>query len=258
MGLARLDFSAAILFCAIGLASCAEKFPQDIPESYTVPNEYTFSVPYEKAWPEVVKTISAETRVRTMDKEAGIIVTEVAVVDNKPSATPEKASTFGRTYKNSYSVKLSEAGPGQTTVKVRTNLTEEYFAIYNRECPAESFAAFLRQDLFRKICGNLYRNPARCLALFPTYNAAVCLPPAPRPTLTQEEEVSHPDLDPMWKLEINIKELQQALARAGYDPGPVDGRMGKKTRAALIHFQKDNKLEPTGKLNESTMIALEI
>lgn len=257
MGLAKLDFSAAILVCAVGLASCAERFPQDIPASYTVPDEYTFSVPYEKAWPEVVRTISAESRVRITNKKAGIIVTEEAVVD-QPGTTPEKASAFGRTYKNSYSVKLSEAGPGQTTVTVRANLTEEYFAVYNRECPAESSAAFLRQELFRKICGNLYRNPAKCLALFPTYNAAVCLPPAPGPALTQEEEVSHPDLDPMWKLEINIKELQQALAKAGYDPGPVDGRMGKKTRAALIHFQKDNKLEPTGKLNEATMIALEI
>lgn len=258
MARAKLDFSAAILFCAVGLAACADKFPRDLPADYTVPDEYTFSVPYEKAWPEVVKTAAAESRLRTADKEAGVIVTEVAVIDNSPAATPAKAASLGPTYRNSYSLKLSQAGPGKTTVKVRTHLTEEYLARHDRECPSEAFAAFLRQELFRKICDNLYRNPAKCLALFPAYNSAVCLPPAAKPALTQEDEISQPDMDPMWKLEINIKELQQALARAGYDPGPIDGRMGQKTRAALIRFQKDNKLEPTGKLNESTMIALEI
>ncbi|KJS03284.1 MAG: hypothetical protein VR65_02665 [Desulfobulbaceae bacterium BRH_c16a] len=62
----------------------------------------------------------------------------------------------------------------------------------------------------------------------------------------------------MWKMEIDVKELQKALADAGYNPGPIDGLMGKKTRAALTRFQKDNNLEPTGLLDEATMIALEI
>lgn len=256
MGSAKFAFSAAILFSTIALASCAEKFPSDIPENYTVPDAHTFSVPYEKAWQEVVQTIAGENRIRTRDKEGGVIVTEVAEIDNdKPRSTDDR--TFGRTYKNNYTVKLTEAGPGKTSIAIETNLVEEYFAIYNRECNAESFAAFLRQDLFRKICDNLYRNPAKCLALFPNYNSAVCLP-VPKAAQASAEEVSHPNLDPMWKLEINITDLQKALAREGYDPGPIDGRMGKKTRAALTRFQQDNKLEPTGKLDESTMIALEI
>ncbi len=258
MSLAKFGFPVAVLSCAFVLVSCAGKFPRDIPAEYTTPDEHTFSVSYEKAWQEVLKTISGETRVRSMDKDNGVIITEFVEVDGGEAAatSKEQNSAFGMTYKNSYAVKLTAAGHGKTTINVRTNLREQYFAVYDRECSTESLAAYLRQELFRKICGNLYSSQAKCMALFPSHNTAVCLPPAP--VATPEDEVSHPDLDPMWKLEINIRELQQALAKAGYDPGPIDGRMGKKTRAALIRFQKDNKLEPSGKLDESTMIALEI
>lgn len=257
MGLARLNLFAAVLFSVVLLASCAGNIPQDIPENYTAPTEHTFNVPYEKAWPEVVKAVSGSGPARLMNKEGGLIVTESAVVDRVTPA-PSEGPTFGKNYKNSYTIKLTEKGPNQTVVKVQTHLTEEYLSFYDRECKAESLAAFLRQELFRRICANIYQDPAKCITLFPSYNTAVCAPPAVKPSSGPEEEVSKEGLDPMWKMEINVKELQQALAREGYDPGPIDGRMGKKTRAALIRFQKDNKLEPTGKLDESTMIALEI
>ena len=32
----------------------------------------------------------------------------------------------------------------------------------------------------------------------------------------------------------SVRELQQALADAGYDPGPVDGDFGPRTRAAVM------------------------
>ena len=258
MSLAKIGYPAAVLFYALVLVSCAGRLPQDIPAGYTAPDEHTFSVPYEKAWRKVLKTISGETPLRSIDRKNGVMITEFAAVDTAtPAAAPEKNSlNLGMTYKNSYAVKLTAAGPGKTTINVRTNLVEENFAIYDRECSAEQLAPILRQQLLRKICDNLYGNPAKCLALFPDHNTAVCRPPAP--VASEVDKVSHPDLDPMWKLEINIKELQRALARAGYDPGPIDGRVGKKTRAALIRFQRDNNIEPSGKLDESTMIALEI
>lgn len=258
MGWANIPFSAAILSSVLLLASCAEKFPRDIPENYAVPHEYTFSVPFEKAWQEVVKTVSGRHRLLSVDKGNGVIVTEFAEIAGTNGAGKEGGSAFGRTYKNSYIVKVAEAGKGKTAISIKAHLKEEYFSLYDRECPAESFAAYLRQELFRGICADLYENPAKCLALFPTHNAAVCLPSAPPPSSAKEDDISHPNLDPMWKLEINVRELQKALARAGYDPGPIDGLMGRKTRAALIRFQKDNKLEASGKLDESTMIALEI
>ena len=35
----------------------------------------------------------------------------------------------------------------------------------------------------------------------------------------------------------NIKEAQQALKDKGYDPGPVDGVMGMKTKKRSNHFR---------------------
>jgi len=50
----------------------------------------------------------------------------------------------------------------------------------------------------------------------------------------------------------NIKEVQQALKDKGYDPGPVDGVMGSKTKDALKSFQSASNLSATGTLNSET------
>ena len=46
--------------------------------------------------------------------------------------------------------------------------------------------------------------------------------------------------------------VQTSLRNAGFDPGPIDGKMGKKTTAALKKFQDANKLTPDGEVNEET------
>ena len=51
--------------------------------------------------------------------------------------------------------------------------------------------------------------------------------------------------------------VQQALKSAGYDPGPIDGLVGRQTVEAIHSFQKDNGLE-VGDLNASTLMALKI
>ncbi|MGD9538137.1 MAG: peptidoglycan-binding protein [Alphaproteobacteria bacterium] len=45
-----------------------------------------------------------------------------------------------------------------------------------------------------------------------------------------------------------VKLAQQALRELGYDPGPLDGIEGERTRAALAAFQEDTGLEATGEL----------
>lgn len=53
-----------------------------------------------------------------------------------------------------------------------------------------------------------------------------------------------------------IKQVQRKLARLGYDPGPVDGRLGPATRAAIRKFQIANNMPPTGNIEPGVMALL--
>jgi murein L,D-transpeptidase YcbB/YkuD len=56
---------------------------------------------------------------------------------------------------------------------------------------------------------------------------------------------------------VTPTQLQKALRRAGYDPGPIDGRIGKKTRAAVKAFQRRQNLKADGIVGERTWSALQ-
>ena len=51
-------------------------------------------------------------------------------------------------------------------------------------------------------------------------------------------------------------EIQQALIEKHYLNGPATGVWGPESVDALKHFQQDQTLEPTGKLNSLSLIAL--
>jgi peptidoglycan hydrolase-like protein with peptidoglycan-binding domain len=55
-----------------------------------------------------------------------------------------------------------------------------------------------------------------------------------------------------------VQRVQIALNIRGYDPGPVNGVLGLKTRDTLIRFQKDRGLNASGKMDTPTLEALEI
>lgn len=55
-----------------------------------------------------------------------------------------------------------------------------------------------------------------------------------------------------------VKKVQTALNKKGYDCGTADGIMGKKTKAALKKFQKDNNLTVDGKIGKQVKKALNI
>ncbi len=50
----------------------------------------------------------------------------------------------------------------------------------------------------------------------------------------------------------DVRAAQQALRDKGYDPGPIDGKMGPKTTTALRQYQKAENLTATGKLDAPT------
>jgi len=49
-----------------------------------------------------------------------------------------------------------------------------------------------------------------------------------------------------------VKDIQLALRNAGYNPGPVDGKIGAKTREAIRAFQRENGLSADGKVGKKT------
>jgi peptidoglycan hydrolase-like protein with peptidoglycan-binding domain len=53
-----------------------------------------------------------------------------------------------------------------------------------------------------------------------------------------------------------VSKAQKALNDRGFRTGGVDGRMGPQTQAALVNFQRAEKLQPTGKLDGTTLKAL--
>ena len=53
-----------------------------------------------------------------------------------------------------------------------------------------------------------------------------------------------------------VRQVQKILNDRGFRTGGVDGRMGPQTQAALVNFQRAEKLQPTGKLDKPTLAAL--
>lgn len=51
---------------------------------------------------------------------------------------------------------------------------------------------------------------------------------------------------------------QQRLRELGYYRGPIDGQFGRGSQGALARFQRDNRMRPTGYLDERTIRALRL
>ena len=61
-----------------------------------------------------------------------------------------------------------------------------------------------------------------------------------------------PTVDPL------VRQAQTALAAARFNPGPIDGVMGARTRQAIRDFQTARRLAPSGELDAATRAALGI
>jgi len=53
-----------------------------------------------------------------------------------------------------------------------------------------------------------------------------------------------------------VRQAQKTLSDRGFRTGGIDGKMGPQTQAALVNFQRAEKLQPTGKLDRQTLAAL--
>ena len=56
----------------------------------------------------------------------------------------------------------------------------------------------------------------------------------------------------------DTRAAQEALKTQGFDPGPIDGQMGPRTRAAISDYQRRENLPVTGMLDDATMAKLNV
>jgi peptidoglycan hydrolase-like protein with peptidoglycan-binding domain len=54
----------------------------------------------------------------------------------------------------------------------------------------------------------------------------------------------------------DVRDAQRALRAKGFDPGPIDGKMGPRTSAAVKQFQSKENLTETGTLDAETQSRL--
>ncbi|RJP29158.1 MAG: peptidoglycan-binding protein [Candidatus Omnitrophota bacterium] len=69
-----------------------------------------------------------------------------------------------------------------------------------------------------------------------------------------EKSASKTDRDS--NVQLTSKQIQRALQNAGYYKGPIDGKIGPKTKAAIIEFQKAKGLKADGIVGKKTSAAL--
>lgn len=66
------------------------------------------------------------------------------------------------------------------------------------------------------------------------------------------EKVGRKEMTGEVKSRPNARQIQIALKNAGYDPGRIDGRIGRQTRDAIKAFQRANNLVVDGKVGKKT------
>lgn len=57
-------------------------------------------------------------------------------------------------------------------------------------------------------------------------------------------------------VKLSPKQIQRALKSAGFYQGPIDGKIGSKTKTAIIKFQKANGLKADGIVGKRTSVEL--
>ena len=56
-----------------------------------------------------------------------------------------------------------------------------------------------------------------------------------------------------YRYNSKVNELQRILKDVGYNPGHIDGKMGRKTRSAIKAFQKDKGLKVSSYVDKKTL-----
>lgn len=105
-----------------------------------------------------------------------------------------------------------------------------------------------------KACGSVMNGTDRSMAstTSQSVSSARTTPPVSQAAPTSERSgVEDRALD-----HAELKELQTLLTRSGYSPGPIDGKLGPRTRAAVQAFRKQSADSAAGDPTLATLARL--
>jgi peptidoglycan hydrolase-like protein with peptidoglycan-binding domain len=54
-----------------------------------------------------------------------------------------------------------------------------------------------------------------------------------------------------------VTRVQVGLAELGYEPGVINGQLGQETRSAILRFERDRGIAPTGDISPTLIVELE-
>jgi peptidoglycan hydrolase-like protein with peptidoglycan-binding domain len=75
--------------------------------------------------------------------------------------------------------------------------------------------------------------------------------PAAAQSVANLNVTATPDLD-----RAGVRAIQTGLRGKGFDPGPIDGAVGPRTREAVRAFQSRYGMKPTGEIDNQLLLAL--
>lgn len=85
---------------------------------------------------------------------------------------------------------------------------------------------------------------SRALALFAAILTGATPFAAPASAWDESDQITLAQAPPV--IFERTREIQRGLKRRGYDPGPVDGLLGRRTARAIREFQADHGLYVNG------------
>jgi len=163
----------------------------------------------------------------------------------------------------------SDTGPRLNGFEPEIEAQRELVAAANRVAETERLRADALKAELREAKGETARPapestpPPAPMAAAPQ---SAPKPPAPTPPAAVPQPMPPPTAPAVWAAatpsspspaqlpaeadmsKANRRQIQEALRALGYYKGPVDGVLGRRTRTAIRHFQRDIKAAATGHL----------
>lgn len=230
-----------LLFLLATLTGCVSTI-QDFNSNVTCPVDYSFHAPFEKTWNATVSSLLELGTVDEIDRKSSTITSGISVVEGRDIKKVDPI--FGQIVKYSFHIKLYPEAGGRRT-HIITDVTLFYKQLLDpkkHEIRQTKVEHYLRDKLYREICRQLFpKKNGPCWNGFDGVSAQKPLVVRTPPRQLEKRQI-----------DAKVQFAQRILGENGYNPGPSDGLMGRKTVKAFEDFQRDNGLAVTGVLNTET------